>query len=339
MKTNTRESPQTNEWQKTDSEGAYLGCTVPAANHVRRDVFSTARDHHQELRSNLATHRSDGDKEIANANNSQTVCVCICLLICFLGIWYRGTWLQICLSSFWTVVLFFLFLTVFFCVLYPRECHLRIPTLRSPFTCKRPATRHLSRCLWFQTLTFAQRPFQHGEFRSVRLSNRGVPMFYRSPKHRNGTAEACSSASSENTAQASHAAKRPRACLVLRSICERQPRCASNGTECHASRSARRLHRIDHQVFDLSSEELPCREHAQGNLKKHNVRRWIGRTFRRWTFGHWTLDLGLGTWDVDTRSTRWTHAGRWTHLDLLDVWTHIGHVGTPLDVGTFGRKF
>ena len=34
--------------------------------------------------------------------------------------------------------------------------------------------------------------------------------------------------------------------------CECQPRCASNGTECHASNSARRLHRIDHQVFRLS---------------------------------------------------------------------------------------
>ena len=104
MKTNTHESPQTNEWHKTDSEGALLGCAVPAANHMRRDAFSIARAHHQELRSNLASHRNDGDKEIANANNSQTVCLCICLVICFLYIWYRCTWLQICLCLFWTVV-------------------------------------------------------------------------------------------------------------------------------------------------------------------------------------------------------------------------------------------
>ena len=48
---------------------------------------------------------------------------------------------------------------------------------QAPHAQRPPATRHLCRCLWFQTLTFAQRPFQHGEVRSVRLSNKGVPMF------------------------------------------------------------------------------------------------------------------------------------------------------------------
>ena len=52
---------------------------------MRRYDFSTARDHHQELRSNLASHRNDGDKEIANANNFQTVCACI-----FLGNLFSG---------------------------------------------------------------------------------------------------------------------------------------------------------------------------------------------------------------------------------------------------------
>ena len=120
----------------------------------------------------------------------------------------------------------------------------------------------------------------------------------------------------------------------LRSV--HHQKCASNGTECHASRSARRLHRIDHQVFCLSSEELPCREHAQGNLKKHNVRRWIGRTFRRWTFGHWTLDIGhwtldLGRGTLDTFDTLDTldTLGTLDTLDMLDV----------LDVGRLTLDF
>ena len=83
MNTNTHESPQTNEWRKTDSEGAMLGCTVPAANNMRRDVFSIARAHNLELRSNLDNHRNDGDKEIANANNFQTTRQCV--LVFFLG--------------------------------------------------------------------------------------------------------------------------------------------------------------------------------------------------------------------------------------------------------------
>ena len=71
--------------RKLDSEGALLGCAVPAANHVRRDVFSIARAHHQELRSNLASYRNDGDKEIANANNFQTVCVVMFFVSLFSG--------------------------------------------------------------------------------------------------------------------------------------------------------------------------------------------------------------------------------------------------------------
>ena len=66
--------------------------------------FSIARAHHQELRSNLASYRNNGDKEIANANNFQAVCVVIFLVICFLGLRYRCTWLQICLCLSWTVV-------------------------------------------------------------------------------------------------------------------------------------------------------------------------------------------------------------------------------------------
>ena len=135
MKTYTHESPQTNEWQKTDSEGALLGFQPPTMCDVM--IFQIARAHHQELRSNLASYRNDGDKEIANANNSQTVCVCICLVICFLGIWYRGIWLQ----NLFVFVLYRCTWFVFFesvrSVLYPRECHLKIQTLRSPFTCKR----------------------------------------------------------------------------------------------------------------------------------------------------------------------------------------------------------
>ena len=126
MKTNTLESPQTNEWQKTDSEGALLGCTVPAANHVRRDVFfSIARAHHQELRSNLASCRNDGDKEIANANNFQTVCVGIFLVIC------SGPSVPLYLvANLFVFVLdrcsWFPFFDSVFSVLYPRECHLKI---------------------------------------------------------------------------------------------------------------------------------------------------------------------------------------------------------------------
>ena len=105
------------------------------------------------------------------------------------------------------------------------------------------------------------------------------------------------------------------ACLVLRSGCGRQQRCASNGTECHASKSARRLLRLDHQVFRLSSEELPCREHAQGNLKKKkNITLDVGLDGRsdvgHLDIGHWTWDLGR--WTRSTRWTRWTHWARWT---------------------------
>ena len=235
--------------------------------------------------------------------------------------------------------LFFLFLTVFFCVLYPRECHLKIQTLRSPFTCKSHTCncprRHATYADFCDSKLSPSRRGRSSMARSAPLGSatRAFRCSTRSPKHRNGTAEACSSASSENTAQA-RAAKRPRAWLVLRSGCERQQSCASNGTECHASKSARRLLRLDHQVFRLSSEELPCREHAQGNLKKQNVGRWIGRTFRRWTFGrldigHWTLDIGLGTWAHWTRWTRWTCWGRST-LDL--GFCTLGH----WDVGTLG---
>ena len=66
---------------------------------------------------------------------------------------------------------------------HPRECHLEIQTLRcsvnmqGPHAQRSAATCHLCRCLWFQSLTFAQRSFQHGDVRSVRLSNKGVPMF------------------------------------------------------------------------------------------------------------------------------------------------------------------
>ena len=49
--------------------------------------------------------------------------------------------------------------------------------MQAPHAQRPAATRHLCRCLWFQTLTVAQRPFQHGEVRSVWLSNKGVPMF------------------------------------------------------------------------------------------------------------------------------------------------------------------
>ena len=79
--------------------------------------------------------------------------------------------------------------------------------------------------------------------RSVLPSNKGVPMFCPFAERQEA----------ENTAQASHAAKSQGACLVLRSGRERQHRCVSNGTERHASKSARKLLRIDHQVFGLSS--------------------------------------------------------------------------------------
>ena len=44
----------------------------------------------------------------------QPASVCLYfLVICFLGVWYRCTWLQICFCLFWTVVPGLQFLTVF----------------------------------------------------------------------------------------------------------------------------------------------------------------------------------------------------------------------------------
>ena len=154
-------------------------------------------------------------------------------------------------------------------VLYPRECHLEIQTLRSPFTCKRPrATTGGDTPLMPMSVV----PNSHPRAEAVpawRCPLRSAEQQGRSdalPVRQNtGTAlrrhVPCILG---NTAQASHAAKRPRACLVLRSDCERRQRCASNGTECHASKSARRLLRLDHQVFRLS---LGSRRHGLHSIQ------------------------------------------------------------------------
>ena len=100
--------------------------------------------------------------------------------------------------------------------------------MQAPHAQRPAATRHLCRCLWFQTLILAQRPFQHGEVQSVRQSNKGVPMFCPFAKAQ-ATAlwRHVRPASSENTAQGEprcQRAKGPASCFVLAANANRSAR-------------------------------------------------------------------------------------------------------------------
>ena len=67
-----------------------------------------------------------------------------------------------------------------FGVLYPRECHVKIQTLRSPFTCKRHTRNYPRRHATHVDVCDSKlSPSRRGRsVRSARLSNKGVPMFY-----------------------------------------------------------------------------------------------------------------------------------------------------------------
>ena len=127
---------------------------------------------------------------------------------------------------------------------HPRECHLKIQTLKSPFTCKRHTRndprRHATYAdvcgsklppsavpAWRGPLRSAEQQ-AHSDVLPVRQSTgtalRHDRLHLRKIQHRRATLPIGQGA-----------------CLVLRSGCERQQRCASNGTQCHASKSARRL--------------------------------------------------------------------------------------------------